>query len=208
MKQIIGLSSCLILLVVYSNFSNALKIIDYKEVKSEIENLTKKLKLEKFYSAKKGVKLNIEKLVDRLDESLEKEINSFCKGDCSDNGYCSEGVCFCKPGYTGEDCSEIDYNSDNTDYSDDNYKNNNQNNNQNNVTFKGTVNNTLNNNSYKDNYNDNDNYKICLNDCNGKGVCGDDGLCNCNEGYGGLDCSIGKYIMYIMYITYIIFLFL
>ena len=28
-----------------------------------------------------------------------------CKNHCSFHGYCSEGICFCKPGYTGEDCS-------------------------------------------------------------------------------------------------------
>ncbi len=27
-----------------------------------------------------------------------------CKNHCSFHGYCSEGICYCKPGYTGDDC--------------------------------------------------------------------------------------------------------
>ena len=35
---------------------------------------------------------------------LNKSI--FCTNDCSNNGYCLNHKCYCKPGFYGEDCSK------------------------------------------------------------------------------------------------------
>ncbi len=40
------------------------------------------------------------------DKKILKEFNLSCLNDCSFNGYCAEGVCHCKPGFDGEDCSK------------------------------------------------------------------------------------------------------
>ena len=31
--------------------------------------------------------------------------NLFCKNHCNLNGYCFEGKCYCKPNFSGDDCS-------------------------------------------------------------------------------------------------------
>lgn len=36
---------------------------------------------------------------------LLKNQNHFCKNDCSDHGFCLDNMCYCIPGFYGEDCS-------------------------------------------------------------------------------------------------------
>jgi hypothetical protein len=33
----------------------------------------------------------------------------FCKNHCSFRGYCLDGICYCKQGFIGDDCSKLSY---------------------------------------------------------------------------------------------------
>jgi len=46
-------------------------------------------------------KENIYELINIINETL------FCPNYCSGNGYCLESRCFCKPGFKGSDCSQM-----------------------------------------------------------------------------------------------------
>jgi hypothetical protein len=46
---------------------------------------------------------NISDITIEIDKN--KNIKVFCKNYCNYNGYCIDGKCICKPGYTGNDCS-------------------------------------------------------------------------------------------------------
>ena len=43
------------------------------------------------------------------DEEFRGEVKKKCPADCSGNGFCDDGVCFCKKGYSGSDCAEFSF---------------------------------------------------------------------------------------------------
>ena len=65
----------------------------------------------------KSSKKEVDKMTNKLFKNFDKNITNitihindidlkiFCKNHCSFQGYCLEAICFCKPGFTGEDCS-------------------------------------------------------------------------------------------------------
>jgi len=50
----------------------------------------------------------VKKLVtDMINNSTYNSTDKPCKNDCSNNGYCLEGVCICISNFVGDDCSLI-----------------------------------------------------------------------------------------------------
>lgn len=179
-----------------SNFSLSNKTQD------EIKVITDKL----FINHK-----NYTNIVVKLDN---KDIKVFCKNHCSFHGYCLEGTCYCKPGYTGDDCSHILISEKNSECF--NNCNNNGKCNDDSVCickegFSGIdcsikvdcgKDEECNNNGeclngkcqcYENYAGKHCNISMakCKNDCNNNGKCLD-GKCYCNDNYLGEDCGKNK----------------
>ena len=103
--------------------------------------------------------------------------------DCSGHGSCVEGICQCKEGYIGDDCSMIDCK-------------NNCSSNENDTYGYCIPAYPISQCVCDENLRRGGDYceKIfCLNNCASNGECLEDGTCVCEELYSGLDCSVFVY---------------
>lgn len=107
-----------------------------------------------------------------------QDIHAFAEPDCqfcSKHGSCSNGVCTCDVGYTGENCSIVDC--------------------ENNCSgvagqcVTQFVQNQCNCDIQEKRGYDDCSIVFCLNDCSDNGKCFD-GVCFCNGGFNGTDCSV------------------
>jgi hypothetical protein len=92
-----------------------------------------------------------------------------CTKDCNDAGYCHNGTCFCKPGFSGIDCSITEC--------------------LNNCNSQGYCENGLCK-CYPGFTGLDCSQPKCLNDCNQNGRCASSGYCVCKHGWKGPDCSV------------------
>lgn len=92
---------------VNNNVTGILKNIKKNKTEHMLYKRIKFLDLTKNFDEAIFNSLDSPKLAPNPDIELKKLINEtlFCPDYCSNNGYCLDGQCFCKPGYKGADCS-------------------------------------------------------------------------------------------------------
>jgi len=83
--------------IIFNN--STLSIINKNQIKKDIESLISKSKEPE----------NVYDFTNNDENELRRLVNEtlFCPNFCSNNGYCLNGDCYCKPGYEGKDCSSI-----------------------------------------------------------------------------------------------------
>lgn len=82
-----------------SNFNSVGKSKSHKEI------LKMTQKLFNFHNSTNVTKL---KNFNNLTLSVnDMNIKIFCKDHCNFQGYCLEGICFCKPGFSGDSCGTV-----------------------------------------------------------------------------------------------------
>jgi len=89
------------------NHDNKTHITNTK-INNEIRKNIKKLKLTSQTQIKNLISNHFENNIkSNSDQKGNRKQNDFfsCSNDCSDKGYCFKGICFCIPGYIGDDCS-------------------------------------------------------------------------------------------------------
>jgi hypothetical protein len=99
MKKNMDLTKLEKLIDIVFNNNSTLSKNEKNKIKKEIRNLISKSKKPE----------NVYDFANNNDNELNRIINEtlFCQNYCSNNGYCFNGKCYCKPGYQGKDCSSI-----------------------------------------------------------------------------------------------------
>ena len=151
-NKCICISSYMVLCFIFlSHHLNSLTIdsSNSTQIKKEIKLFT-----DKYFDSNNFTKIfnfdhNYTNIIIKIDNTLNSELKLFCKNHCSFRGYCLDGKCYCKPLYTGDDCSKL-------------------------------------------------NHPVSCSEgnCSNNGVCNDEGICICKEGFDGYDCSISKYFVF------------
>lgn len=91
-----------------------------------------------------------------------------CPNSCTFNGDCVDGMCHCFPGFHGHDCSKCELFYTILVYA---------------CTFICYF--------LRDSTEDSSVAGSCPDNCNGHGKCLSNGVCECENGYTGIDCSTG-----------------
>jgi hypothetical protein len=92
-----------LILTNYSISSKKSNSYSFGKPNKEILKMTKKLF--NFHNTTNLTKINN---LNNLTLSInDMDIKIFCKNHCNFQGYCLEGICFCKPGFSGDDCGTV-----------------------------------------------------------------------------------------------------
>lgn len=124
------------------------------------------------------------------DSCEHASLETSCKNNCNSNGICSLGKCFCYHGFKGQNCEEKkEFNCKSGPVTTSNKLKSNSLANLTPCTGNGLcdLGKCICYAGFKGPYCESK--FICPNDCSGKGICVEDGKCNCKQGYNDSDCS-------------------
>jgi hypothetical protein len=93
----------LFLLIINYSLSSKSYFNSVEKTKREILKITEKL-----FNFHNTTNITNIKNLNNLTVSIhDMDIKIFCKDHCNFQGYCLQGICFCKPGFSGESCGTV-----------------------------------------------------------------------------------------------------